>query len=243
MYTDKEYIAKKLEEIKKSGMTYHGRKLTNEVIAEIADTQPSSVSYWCNAKKLMSYKYREAITQALGLDAHYFDLEYSPEYIRDKEEQEDINFFLESVNYYMDLTGVGIPQDVHNDLKATYHFMKTLGFQEVIDRYKKEGKGIELASLLLTWRNVFVRLFPLLEDFLEDYSSDAQIIVDAHRNGNSISFPNEEEAEKEMQELENLAKEYRFFLTGDFDNCRNIIFNLYDNHRKSAPMERDNKEV
>lgn len=231
MYTDKEYIAVKLSEVKEK-MTYHGRKITNEVFAEIADTQPSSVSYWCNAKKLMSNKYRKRITQALGLDAHYFDLEYSPEYLQDKEEQEDIDFFLNEVNYYMDLTGVGVPKSEHKNLQVTYQFLKTLGFQDVIDRYKQGERGKELASLLLIWRNVFIHLFPVLEQLLEDYASDAQDIVDAHRKTNSISFPSEEEAQQEIQELEALAKDYRFFLTGDFDNCRNVILKLYDNHPK-----------
>lgn len=215
-------------------MTYHGRKLTNEVIAEIADTQPSSVSYWCNAKKLMSYKYRDAITQALGLDAHYFDLEFSPEYLQDKARETEVQEILSSRESFTDASKINTSPLIYSWYQETYRYLLTTDFRGKVEELKAENKTAEVASLLMAWADVFRSVYFRLKPLVNSFNDQAYKIEKKYEHDRSNS-----QAEKELKEL---ASKYDFNFNGSFDWLGNINFRLFTENGNPPPITND-KEV
>lgn len=246
---EKNFIKKQIQKLKAS-KTYQGKKITYEVLAELANASVSSARNWSTGTKLMKEKYRKEITKKLELDPHYFDLEYSEEFITKKKSEEELDSFLSSKYGSLYTLGMAITEDGLKNLRSTYQFLLSLGFGEITERLTASGDTAIIASLIQEWNNVFYGFYQALEQMLEDYCTKAQAITDSYRpdvetgRGKSKIFLmlNKNDAEALERKIADLGKNYGFFLSGTFDEMRSVHFDLYKAIKCPAPEEQDKGE-
>lgn len=249
MYTDKEYIAKQFAELKaKYNYSYdydsgeytllpkeskQGERITNELFSDIAECQPSAVSYWCTGRKLMSEKYRERITKTFGLDVHYFDLEYSEEYIQSKQREEELRSILSSKEEFVHASKVNMNNLIYSWYQATYNYLLTTDFGETVEKLKEQGKVPEVAELLQIWVEAFRGLYYRLKDLVNSFADRVYSIETKYDK--EIGNPQME------QELRELAKQYDFTINGSFDLLENMELRLFTDDRNPPPIEEKEK--
>ena len=92
---EKKFIKNQIQKLKAS-KTYNGEYISNDVLAEKAGCSLNTSASWSAGRKVMSQKYRKRLTEVFSLDPHYFDLEYSEEFIQKQKSAEELNYFLSS---------------------------------------------------------------------------------------------------------------------------------------------------
>ena len=90
---EKKFIKNQIQKLKAS-KTYNGKYISNDVLAEKAGCSLNTSASWSAGRKVMSQKYRKRLTEVFSLDPHYFDLEYSEEFIQKQKSAEELNYFL-----------------------------------------------------------------------------------------------------------------------------------------------------
>lgn len=247
---EKIFIRKQIQNLKASE-TYHGQHISNNVLAEIAESSLQSASNWSAGRKVMSQEYRENITKALDLDPHYFDLEYSDEFRTKQESAEELNYFLSSQLGALSVQGMTMSKDGLQNLQATYAFLKSLGFDEVVERLESSGDTATVASLIEQWNNVFYNFYETLEPMLEEYCTKTQNVMDSYRpdletrRGKTVKgflMLNDKEAEEMENKIATIGKDYSFFLSGAFDTMQSVHLKLYKAFKNPAPKEQDEGE-
>ena len=239
------FIKKQIKSLKASN-TYQGKKITNEVIAEIANVSVSSAINWSAGKKLMRETHREEITKKLELDPHYFDLEYSKECRMKRKSEEELNYFLSSTVGVLDIIGLLPSNEALQSLNQTYSLLKSFGFDKVVKKFEARGDTASIASLIHEWNNAFYVFYLTLEPLLEDYCSDVNKITDPTRKEveieNKVVKTPVQFNDKLINQLSELGEKYSFFLAGTFDALGNIDFELYKAEKYPAPEEQDKGE-
>lgn len=225
---EKKFIKNQIQKLKAS-KTYNGEYISNDVLAEKSGCSVNTSASWSAGRKVMSQKYRKRLTEVFSLDPHYFDLEYSEEFIQKQKSAEELNYFLSSTVGVIDTIGVGASKEALQILNETYSFLKTFGFEEVVKKFELQGETASIATLILEWSHVFYCFYQTFEPLLENYCSDKSEITELYRK----SVPFGDEGLK--NQLTELGKKYSFSLHGTFDELGNIIFDLYE--KRPAPKE------
>lgn len=134
--------------------------------------------------------------------------------------------------------GITISEEGLKNLQFTYNYLVSLGFDDVVDRYEASGCIADIATIIVSWNQVFFEFYQTLEPLLEGYSHAVNELSTSYReileteHGKKIMgfLSASEELEEKTAEL---GKEFKFSLTGEFDKLTNVHFELY----KAAPKE------
>lgn len=242
---EKKFVRTQIQKLKAS-KTYNGKYISNNVLAEIAGSSVNTSASWSAGSKVMSQKYRKILTEVFNLDPHYFDLEYSEEFIQKQKSAEELDYFLSSQTGAFDVQGMLISEDGLQNLQATYLFLQSLGFEKVVERLLSTGDAAIIANIIESWSNVFYNFYETLEPMLEEYCADAQTVRDSYRpdvktrQGETIKgllMLNDKDVEEMDSKIADIGKNYSFLLSGTFDGMQNVHLDLYKTFKNPAPKE------
>ena len=232
---EKNFIKNQIQKLKAS-KAYKGEYISNDVLAEKAGCSVNASASWSAGRKVMSQKYRKRLTEVFSLDPHYFDLEYSEEFIQKQKSAEELNYFLSSQAGAAIVQGMTISEDGLRNLNATYLFLQSLGFAKVVERLVSTGDAAIIANVIEKWNNVFYNFYETLEPMLEEYCADTQSVMDSYRpnvkttSGRTIKgllTLSNKDSEEMNSKIADIGKSYSFQMSGTFDEMQNVHLDLY----------------
>lgn len=163
----------------------------------------------------------------------------------------ELKRFLSSKLGIMEILGMTIDDEGLKNLQSTYSYLKSLGFGDVIDRLEACGDTACISAVIMSWDQVFYEFYQTLEPLIERYCHSAQELVDTYRDtvetkrGETIKgllVLKKEVSEELDAKVAELGEEFKFSLTGKFDELRNVHFELYKAEKYPTPEEQDKGE-
>lgn len=188
----------------------------------------STVSRWFNGRQEPRQHAKNKLCEFLNIPSWSWLL--SKEEQLWLEQEEELKLILSERGAYMDITGSGMSLDAYDTVRETFHLLLIFGFQDVINRYKKNGEIAKIAPLITVLTMAIRGLYQSLEPSLESYCNEYQGIRAKHSEpSRPLEFPSDLET---LEALRNVGIEHSFALTGEFDGIGNIKFNLYERHKE-----------
>lgn len=134
------------------------------------------------------------------------------------EQEKRAKELFKSTSAYVHETHVNVSQEALDAFARVHKYLLGIyGFDRIEKKLTEQGKINQLGDLCFMldsiFRNTFINLEPLIEDFLEDYQS----VEDKHKNLTTIA-----EDDLRILELQEIAEQYGFIISGRFDYLHNV---------------------